>query len=155
MKYNLGPKDLVQSEANNDIINNSSSLLNVQEILVKECQFLYLHSKVILNRQNVFNWPLQFMVTVLHGFNKLYLPAFIVVQNLILHNFSLTKRDDKLFKTILQYFEKSLKQTVVLTDDFKKYMFNVKLNTDLYPLISLVNCDPSHKIETRISSKRA
>ena len=45
------------------------------------------------------------MVTALLGFDKLYLPAFIVVQNLILHNFSQTTRDDKLFKTNLQYFE--------------------------------------------------
>ena len=35
---------------------------------------------------------------------------------------------------ILQYLEKSLKQTVVLTDDFKNYKLNVKVNTDLYPI---------------------
>ena len=31
-----------------------------------------------------------------------------------------------MFKMILQYLEKSLKQTVVLTDDFKNYKLNVK-----------------------------
>ena len=45
------------------------------------------------------------MVTALLSFDKLYSPDFIVVQNLNLHNLSQIKKEDKLFKTTLQYFE--------------------------------------------------